>query len=212
MQLVSQEIDDYCKEHSLGDTELLSQLYLDTLQHEEAPQMLSGSLVGGLLQLLIKISNAEKILEIGMFTGYSALKMAEALPDSGSIDCCEINDAHIITAKKWFDQSENGHKIKVHKGQAIDSLKKFYPENYDLIFIDADKINYPEYHKIGLSLLRLGGIGVFDNMLWSGTVLNPNDNDSRSLRETAKLIINSNRLEPLLLPIRDGVMIYRKIK
>ncbi|MFL2982798.1 MAG: O-methyltransferase [Candidatus Neomarinimicrobiota bacterium] len=212
MQLVSQEIDNYCKEHSLGDTELLSQLYLDTLQHEEAPQMLSGSLIGGLLQLLIKISNAEKILEIGMFTGYSALKMAEALPDSGSIDCCEINDAHIITAKKWFDQSENGHKIKVHKGQAIDSMKKFYPENYDLIFIDADKINYPEYHKIGLSLLKLGGIGVFDNMLWSGTVLNPNDNDSRALRETAKLIINSNRLEPLLLPIRDGVMIYRKIK
>ena len=212
MQFVSQEIDKYCEEHSISDSELLSQLYLDTFRKEEMPQMLSGPLIGGLLQLLIKISKAKNILEIGMFTGYSALKMAEALPDEGKIDCCEINPEHIRTANKWFKRSENGYKITVHEGQAAESLKKFSQANYDLIFIDADKVNYPTYHKMGLSLLSLGGIVVLDNMLWSGTVLEPNDNESRALRETANLITNSDKLEPLLLPIRDGVMVYRKIK
>jgi len=212
MQFVSQEIDKYCEEHSISDSELLSQLYLDTFRKEEMPQMLSGPLIGGLLQLLIKISKAKNILEIGMFTGYSALKMAEALPDEGKIDCCEINPEHIRTANKWFKRSESGYKITVHEGLATESLKKFSRANYDLIFIDADKINYPTYHKIGLSLLSLGGIVVLDNMLWSGTVLEPNDNESRALRETANLITNSDKLEPLLLPIRDGVMVYRKIK
>ena len=212
MQLVSQEIDKYCEKHSISDSELLSQLYLDTFREEEMPQMLSGPLIGGLLQLLIKISKAKNILEIGMFTGYSALKMAEALPDEGKIDCCEINPEHIRTANKWFKRSENGYKITVHEGLATESLKKFSQANYDLIFIDADKVNYPTYHKMGLSLLSLGGIVVLDNMLWSGTVLEPNDNESRALRETANLITNSDKLEPLLLPIRDGVMIYRKIK
>ena len=212
MQFVSQEIDKYCEEHSISDSELLSQLYLDTFRKEEMPQMLSGPLIGGLLQLLIKISKAKNILEIGMFTGYSALKMAEALPDEGKIDCCEINPEYIRTANKWFKRSESGYKITVHEGLATESLKKFSQENYDLIFIDADKINYPTYHKIGLSLLSLGGIVVLDNMLWSGTVLEPNDKESRALRETANLITNSDKLEPLLLPIRDGVMVYRKIK
>ncbi len=212
MQFVSQEIDKYCEEHSISDSELLSQLYLDTFRKEEMPQMLSGPLIGGLLQLLIKISKAKNILEIGMFTGYSALKMAEALPDEGKIDCCEINPEHIRTANKWFKLSENGYKITVHEGPATESLKKFSQENYDLIFIDADKVNYPTYHKMGLSLLSLGGIVVLDNMLWSGTVLEPNDKESRALRETANLITNSDKLEPLLLPIRDGVMVYRKIK
>ena len=212
MEFSPKEIDEYCRKYSLGDTELLSELSLKTWQTEEMPQMLSGALIGGLLQLLIKISNAKNILEIGMFTGYSALKMAEALPESGTIDCCELMKRHIITATKWFDRSESGHKITVHEGPAIKSMKKFEPETFDLIFIDADKINYPDYHKTGFSLLRLGGLGVLDNMLWSGSVLDPREDDARALRETAELIKNNDRLEPLLLPVRDGVMVYRKIK
>jgi len=212
MEFSSKEIDEYCRKYSLGDTELLSELSLKTWETEEMPQMLSGALIGGLLQLLIKISNAENILEIGMFTGYSALKMAEALPESGTIDCCELMKRHIVTATQWFDRSESGHKITVYEGPAIKSMKKFEPETFDLIFIDADKINYPDYHKTGFSLLRPGGIGVLDNMLWSGTVLDPSDDDAKALRETAELIKNNDRLEPLLLPVRDGVMVYRKIK
>jgi caffeoyl-CoA O-methyltransferase len=212
MEFSPKEIDEYCRKYSLGDTELLSELSLKTWQTEEIPQMLSGALIGGLLQLLIKISNAENILEIGMFTGYSALKMAEALPESGTIDCCELMKRHIVTATQWFDRSESGHKITVHEGPAIKSMKKFEPETFDLIFIDADKSNYPDYHKTGFSLLRSGGIGVLDNMLWSGSVLDPSDDNSRALRETAELIKNNDKLEPLLLPVRDGVMVYRKIK
>ena len=210
MNITPKEIEDYCKEFSLKDTELLSQLTTKTWETEEMPQMLSGSLVGGLLQMLVKISGAERILEIGMFTGYSALKMAEALPENGTIDCCELIEKHINTAKSWFNKTKLGEKITVHKGVAIKSLDKFEDQTYDLLFVDADKSNYPSYHKRGLSLLKVGGIAIFDNMLWSGTVLEPSDMDAIALRETAELIKNNDRLEPLLIPIRDGVMVYRK--
>ena len=210
MNITPKEIEDYCKEFSLQDTELLSQLTTKTWETEEMPQMLSGSLVGGLLQMLVKISGAERILEIGMFTGYSALKMAEALPENGTIDCCELIEKHINTAKSWFNKTKLGEKITVHKGVAIKSLDKFEDQTYDLLFVDADKSNYPSYHKRGLSLLKVGGIAIFDNMLWSGTVLEPSDMDAIALRETAELIKNNDRLEPLLIPIRDGVMVYRK--
>ena len=210
MNITPKEIEDYCKEFSLQDTELLSQLTTKTWETEEMPQMLSGSLVGGLLQMLVKISGAERILEIGMFTGYSALKMAEALPENGTIDCCELIEKHINTAKSWFNKTKLGEKITVHEGAAIKSLDKFEDQTYDLLFVDADKSNYPSYHKRGLSLLKVGGIAIFDNMLWSGTVLEPSDMDAIALRETAELIKNNDRLEPLLIPIRDGVMVYRK--
>tara|TARA_Y100001970_G_C13917896_1_gene691913 strand:+ start:147 stop:788 length:642 start_codon:yes stop_codon:yes gene_type:complete len=211
MQFYSQDIDQYCKKYSMGNTELLSDLSSNTWETEEMPQMISGSLIGGLLQLLIKISNVENILEVGMFTGYSALKMAEALPSNGTIDCCELDQKHINTAKGWFEKSEYGKKITIHKGYAIDSMKQFDSERFDLIFIDADKVNYPRYHEKSILLLKAGGLGVYDNMLWSGTVLDPKDDNARALRETAELIKNNDRLEPLLLPIRDGVMVYRKI-
>ena len=210
MNITPKEIEDYCKEFSIQDTELLSQLTTKTWEAEEMPQMLSGSLVGGLLQMLVKISGAERILEIGMFTGYSALKMAEALPENGTIDCCELIEKHINTAKSWFNKTKLGEKITVHKGVAIKSLDKFEDQTYDLLFVDADKSNYPSYHKRGLSLLKVGGIAIFDNMLWSGTVLEPSDIDAIALRETAELIKNNDRLEPLLIPISDGVIVYRK--
>ncbi len=210
MQFNSDKIESYCKEFSLADSSLLKNLTNTTWDTEEIPRMLSGPLVGGLLQMLIKISGAKRVLEIGMFTGYSALKMAEALPDHGRVDSCELMKKHIKTATKWFKKSESGYKITVHEGEAIKLLKKFENNSFDLMFIDADKLNYPNYHKYGFQLLKSGGIGVFDNMLWSGTVLEPNDADAKALRETAELIKNDDRLEPLLLPVRDGVMIYRK--
>ena len=143
MRFISEDIEKYCKDYSVNDTDLLKKLSKTTWETEEVPQMLSGSLVGGLLQMLVKISGAERILEIGMFTGYSALKMAEALPVHGTIDSCELMDKHIDTATGWFNKSEVGHKITVHKGQAIESLERFVLESFDLIFVDADKVNYP---------------------------------------------------------------------
>ena len=211
MQFVSEDIVQYCKDYSGQDSNLLKELSKTTWANEEIPQMLCGSLVGGLLQFLIKISGAERVLEIGMFTGYSTLKMAEALTDDGEIHSCELMQKHIETAKRWFQQSRVNHKIHVHHGEAVKTLEEFKKRSFDLMFVDADKVNYPKYHRKGMTLLKKGGLAVFDNMLWSGTVLNPDDRESKALRETAELIKNNPRLEQLLLPIRDGVMIYRKL-
>ena len=212
MKFNSEEIESYCKSYSLKDTSLLQELTKTTWNSEDIPQMLSGSLVGGLLQTLIRISGAVNVLEIGMFTGYSALKMAEVLPQNGTLDTCELMDKHIKTATEWFKKSKNGFKITIHKGPAIQSLEKMKGLLFDMVFIDADKVNYPKYHKVALKLLKIGGIGVLDNMLWSGKVIEPLDKESIALRETAELIINNDRLSPLLLPVRDGVMIYHKIR
>ena len=212
MKFNPEEIESYCKSYSLKDTLLLQELTKTTWNSEEIPQMLSGSLVGGLLQTLIRISGAVKVLEIGMFTGYSALKMAEALPQNGTLHTCELMNKHIKTATKWFKKSKNGFKITIHRGPAIQSLEKMKRFSFDMVFIDADKVNYPKYHKIALKLLKIGGIGVLDNMLWSGKVIDPLDKESNALRETAELIINNDRLSPLLLPVRDGVMIYHKMR
>ena len=212
MKFNPEEIESYCKSYSLKDTLLLQELTKTTWNSEDIPQMLSGSLVGGLLQTLIRISGAVNVLEIGMFTGYSALKMAEVLPQNGTLDTCELMDKHIKTATEWFKKSKNGFKITIHKGPAIQSLEKMKRFSFDMVFIDADKVNYPKYHKIALKLLKIGGIGVLDNMLWSGKVIDPLDKESIALRETAELIINNDRLSPLLLPVRDGVMIYHKMR
>ena len=211
MQFVSEDIEQYCKDYSGQDSNLLKELSKTTWETEEIPQMLCGPLVGGLLQFLIKISGAERVLEIGMFTGYSTLKMAEALPDDGEIHCCELDEKHVKTATSWFEKSNVNNKIKVHQGEAVKTLEEFKERSFDLMFVDADKVNYPKYHQKGMTLLKKGGLAVFDNMLWSGTVLNPDDRESKALRETAELIKNNPRLEQLLLPVRDGVMIYRKL-
>ena len=211
MNLISEEIEQYCLDQSQQDTGLLKELVNKTLKEEEIPQMLSGPLVGGLLQLLIKITGAKNILEIGMFTGYSTLKMAEALPEDGEIHTCELMEKHVKTAESWFNKSNDGYKITIHHGRAIDQLNSFKISSFDLIFIDADKINYPEYYRRSTTLLKVGGIAVLDNMLWDGEVLNPKDGNAKALRETAELIKNNHRLESLLLPVRDGILIYRKL-
>ena len=211
MNLISKKIEQYCLDQSQPDTGLLKALVNKTLKEEEIPQMLSGPLVGGLLQLLIKITGAKNILEIGMFTGYSTLKMAEALPEDGEIHTCELMEKHVKTAESWFNKSNDGYKITIHHGRAIDQLNSFKIGSFDLIFIDADKINYPEYYRRSTTLLKVGGIAVLDNMLWDGEVLNPKDRNAKALRETAELIKNNHRLESLLLPVRDGILIYRKL-
>ena len=210
MKLVSKEIEKYCEKVSLHDNDLLKDLSRRTWDEEEIPQMLSGPLVSGLLYFLIKITRAKRVLEVGMFTGYSTLKIAEALPDDGEVYSCELMEKHVKTAKSWFNKSDVGYKIKVHQGEAITILESFHVGSFDMLFIDADKINYPEYYRRGTALLKKGGIAVLDNMLWNGEVLKPKDDNAKALRETAELIKNNNRLESLLLPVRDGILIYRK--
>jgi len=210
MKFISNEIENYCKQFSLNDNSLLSDLVEKTKHEENLPQMICGSLVGGVLQLLIQISKAKKILEIGMFTGYSTLKMAESIPDDGEIHSCELMKKHIDTASKWFDKANFSDKIVIHEGPALSSMNEFSVGSFDMIFVDADKANYPQYYRRGNALLKKGGIAVFDNMLWEGKVIEPKDRDSIAIRETAELIKKNPRLTPILLPVRDGILIYQK--
>lgn len=210
MNFISEELENYCEEYSTSDDMILKSLVDSTMKNEELPHMLCGPLVGGLLQLLIQISNSKNILEIGMFTGYSALKMAQVLPHGGIVHTCELMKKHKQTATKWFSKAGMLSKIQIHEGPALNTLDNFQAGSFDMIFIDADKSNYPNYYRRANSLVKKGGIVVFDNMLWSGEVLDPKDEDSLAINETAMLIKKNNRLTPVLLPVRDGILIYKK--
>jgi len=210
MNFISPEIEAYCSEFSLKDSEILVDLQKFTYDSQPAPQMICGQTIGGLLQFLIQISNAKNILEIGTFTGYSALKMAEVLPDDGNIKTCELYSNHVKTAGDWFAKSNFSDKINLIEGHALESMEDIKVGSIDLLFVDADKTSYPEYFKKGVKLLKSGGIGVFDNMLWGGTVLNPNDEDSKAIDKTNKMISQSEKVKQLLLPLRDGIMLFIK--
>ena len=210
MKFISDEILAYCNDHSNEDSDLLKELIDYTYLEEVAPQMISGSHVGNFLQSLIKISKAKLVLEIGTFTGYSALKMAEVLPEGGMIHTCEVMDRHIATALSFINRSEYKEKIKIFEGEAVSTLEQLPINTYDFIFIDADKQNYCEYYKQSMKLLQSGGIIVLDNMLWSGEVISPKDIDSQALADTADYIHNDDRAYNFLAPIRDGLMVCIK--
>ena len=204
------ELEKYCIEHSNPETELLSELKSFTYNNEPAPQMISDSIVCNTLVSIIKMINAQKILEIGMFTGYSSLFMAQDLPDSGEIHTCEVMDRHVKNASKFFNRSKHKNKIYIHSGEALKSLESLKVNFFDLIFIDADKKNYIEYYNRSMQLLRIGGVIVLDNMLWGGSVINPKDLESQTLSELGTIINNDSRVFNVLLPIRDGLMICIK--
>ena len=174
--------------------------------------MKTGQLVGKFLQASVKMSNAKRIIEVGTFTGYSALQMAEALPKGGEVHTCELMEKHANTAQSFFDQSEQGSKITIHKGPALESLEQLKSASFDMAFIDADKANYLEYYQRCLILIRAGGVIILDNMLWGGDVLDPQDDDSRALRKTGEFIQNDTRVFNTLLPIRDGLMLCIKFE
>ena len=197
---------DYCRDHSQADSSLLMELINYTWENEDVPKMISGQLVGNFLKSLIKLLRAKRIVEVGTFTGYSALQMAEALSKDGEIHTCELMEKHAKTAQSFFDRSDYGNKITIHKGSALNSLEQFQTGSFDMAFIDADKLLYLDYYKHCLMLVRQGGVIVLDNMLWGGDVIDPQDNDSKALRKTGDYIQQDGRVFNLLLPIRDGLM------
>tara|TARA_Y100001970_G_scaffold293894_1_gene444364 strand:+ start:5802 stop:6428 length:627 start_codon:yes stop_codon:yes gene_type:complete len=204
------KLEKYCIEHSDKESELQKKIRKYTFDNERYPQMMSGSIVGNILFTLIKTINAKKILEIGMFTGYSAAAMVKALPNDGELHTCEYMEEHIQTAKKYFNQTKYKKMIKIHSGLAIKTLENFKINTFDFIFIDADKINYLNYYLRCVHLVKSKGIIVLDNMLWSGKVIDPIDEDSKKIRQTGDYIQNDNRVNNILLPVRDGLMICTK--
>ena len=203
-------LEQYSLDHSLQESDILKKIKKYTFDNEKAPQMISGQIVGSLLSLLIQSNQVKKILEIGMFTGYSAMTMAEALCDNGEVHTCEIMDEHIKTAENFFKKTSDGKKIHVHRGPAIKTLERFKVNSFDMAFIDADKINYLNYYKYCVHLIKSGGLIILDNMLWGGGVLNPTDDDSKVIRQTGDYIHADSRVTNFLLPIRDGLMICIK--
>ena len=209
-ELNKEKILNYCHNHSNKDSNLLNELIEYTFKNESAPQMISGAQVGNILQSLIMISGSKKILEIGTFTGYSALKMAECLPKGGTIDTCELGANHIKTSQKFFNKSNYKNKINIHAGPALKTLLKFKPKSFDFCFIDADKNNYKNYYIECMKLLKPKGFMIIDNMLWGGEVLNPKDKESKIIAETAQLINQDKTVYNTMLTIRDGLMLCIK--
>lgn len=207
---VPKKIERYAADYTSPLSPLLEELQRETIRTMDNPQMLTGVVEGRLLQMLVTISGAERVLEIGTFTGFSALMMAEGLPDDGELITCEINKEHAAFARKYFRKSPHGRKIRLKMGSAVNTLKKISGRSIDFIFIDADKASYPLYYSESMRVLRKGGLIAADNALLSGKALAPDDSDSRAIAVFNETVKNDSRAEKVFLPVRDGVYLIRK--
>lgn len=206
MKFVSEEISAYCEAHSRPISPLLTALASETRAHVPGAMMLVGTLEGNLLRLLIRISNARRVLEIGTFTGYSALTMAEALPDDGELITCDVNPDSTAVARRHWEQSPHGHKIQLKLAPALETISSLEGE-LDMVFIDADKENYLNYWQACVPRLRPGGLIVVDNVLWSGRVLDPQADSDRAIAALNDFAVRDDRIECVMLPVRDGMLL-----
>lgn len=192
-----------------AESEQIKELVASSDQELEFIDMLSGNLVGQMLKMLIKLSGAKRVLEIGTFTGYSALMMAEALPSEGQVITIEMNLRYQELAEKHFERFDAENKIRLLKGNAQELMDELEGE-FDLIFLDADKISYPLYFEKSIAKLNSGGILIVDNVLWNGAVLHPDDEKAAALNHFNKMVVDDLRVEQVLLPVRDGISLIRK--
>ncbi len=209
MDFISEEIEDYAYRHTQKETDLLQQLEKETYERLEIPQMLTGRIEGRFLCLLALLIGARRVIEVGTFSGYGTLSMAEALPEEGEIFTCDNDPDCLAVARRYFNESPYGNKIHVLEGNALETLKKLTGA-FDMAFIDADKINYSNYYKIILPKIRSGGLIVVDNVLWSGRVLDPQDETDRAIHAFNQSIVTDERVDPVLLTVRDGIYCIRK--
>lgn len=210
MDLVAGEAEQYAADHTSRMSPLLEEIKHYTLKKTEYPSMLTGRVAGRFLQLLIVLSGFRNVIDIGTFTGYSALVMAESIPSDGKVLTIEHNSAHADIAQSFFDRSPQGYKISLLRGEAINILKSLPPEATDLVFVDADKTNYLAYYHESMRILRKGGLIVVDNTLWYGRIFEPKDEDSKAIALFNEEVNADNRVEKLFLTLRDGIYLLRK--
>lgn len=211
MNFLPEDIERYVESHTRPEPELLQQLTRETWQKVINPRMLSGHLQGRVLKMLVQMMRAKTILEIGTYTGYSALCMAEGLPDEGRLITIDINDELQWIQDKYFMLSPHGQKIERHFGDAREVIPML-PLDFDLVFMDADKENYLHYYELLLTRLKPGAVILIDNVLWSGKVLHephPNDKETQVMKALNKRVTEDPRVENVLLPVRDGLMAVR---
>lgn len=211
MNFIPEALDEYAVKHTQQEPELLARLSRETYQKVLQPRMLSGHFQGRLLSILSKLINPETILEIGTYTGYSALCLAEGLKPHEELHTIDINEELVDFQKKYFSLSEYENQIHAHLGDALKIIPTLN-HKFDLVFIDADKPNYPAYFNLIIDKINSGGVLLTDNVLWSGKVIEEikdDDESTKALITYNKLIAEDHRVETILLPVRDGLSITR---
>ena len=211
MNFLPEKIDDYSVSHSQKEPQILQELTRETWQKVVNPRMLSGAFQGRVLSMISKLIQPKNILEIGTYTGYSAICIAEGLQEHSSIDTIDKNEELADLQNKYFEKSGFRNKIIQHVGLALEIIPTIH-KKFDLVFIDADKSNYSNYFHLIIDKMNKGGVILSDNVLWSGKVvekLDPKDQDTKALLEYNILLNADKRIETVLLPIRDGLTISR---
>ena len=211
MHFLPENIDQYAIDHTQDEPKLLQQLTRETWQKVLAPRMSSGHYQGRVLSMISKLIQPKSILEIGTFTGYATLCLAEGMQANATLDTIDVNEELYDMQRSYFDASGYGTQIKQHTGNALDIIPKL-SKTFDLVFIDADKANYPTYLELLIPKLKSGAVILSDNVLWSGKVVekvNSKDTDTKALLRYNKILKKHPKLETVLLPIRDGLTISR---
>lgn len=213
MDFIAPALYEYVVNHSQEEPSLLKELARETHLKVLQPRMLSGALQGRFLSVLTKLLRPKRILEVGTFTGYATLCLAEGLPTEGTIDTVDVNEELVDFQRHFFDRSPWGSQINQHLGDALEVIPRL-AENYDLVFLDADKKNYLNYLALLTPKINSGGVLLSDNVLWSGKVIDEaqqKDRDTAVLLEFNNQLANHPSFETVLLPLRDGLTLSRKI-
>lgn len=211
MEFLPDIIQAYAEQHTDPEPALLAELNRETYLKVLYPRMLSGHLQGRFLAMMSKVTRPQRILEIGSYTGYSGLCLAEGLQENGVLTTIEIDPELEDMIRDYFDKAGQSHLLDLRIGNAVDIIPTLEGP-FDLVFIDADKYNYTHYFEMVLPKMRQGGVILADNVLWSGQVTDPNvqDKETQGLREFANFVSSDPRVERILLPIRDGIMMIMK--
>jgi caffeoyl-CoA O-methyltransferase len=206
----SVQIEEYVHMYTSPVSRLLQDLEQETHEKTDMPEMLTGAVEGRLLQMLVSILRARRVVDIGTFTGYSALMMAEGMPKNGELITCEISREYASIARRYFKKSPYREKIKLRPGPAIETLRQIPDESTDFVFIDADKPSYTDYYMESVRIVKKNYLIAVDNALWSGRVFDPQDEDSRAIARLNKTVRKDRRVEQVLLTVRDGIYLILK--
>lgn len=211
MDLIDKKIQDYAEQHTSEESTVLQELNRETHAGIDMPQMLSGHLQGRFLSMISQMMRPRQVLEIGAYTGYSAICWAEGLQDGGKVHTIDINADLEEMARQYFKKAGVEDKIKFYIGNAMEIIPGIDAQ-FDIVFIDADKSNYINYYNLVIDKVRIGGYIIADNVLWSGRVTEEEkDKRTKILDEYNKMVMNDARVENIMVPIRDGLMIAQKI-
>ncbi len=211
MDFVDPEIEAYAAAHTTTPEPLLAELAEETRASLRSPQMLTGTIEGRFLELLVHGLAAKRVLELGTYSGYGTSSMAAGLPEGGRIDSCEISEEHAAVARRYLERAGYSDRVTVHVGPALETIRSLEGE-FDFVFIDADKSNYVAYYEEVLPRLTAHGLIAADNTLWSGRVIDDTDDseDTRAIREFNELVAADDRVKSVMLTVRDGITLIRR--